>query len=243
MSPNGQIQRRFARAAQSYDQFSLAQQTICQQALGLLPQQPFNHIVDMACGTGYSTYCLAQKLLFNCCYGVDFAKPLLALAKEKYSQYNNIYWLHGDFDQQINFQAPVDLLFCNMGLQWSRQIHKTLRLWRTYLSTGGWLLFSVPTKNNFPELKSECKPDFLEHQQWLEQLSASGWHLHHWSSGQICQRFTSALAALKSLKATGVNQGKGLIQKGLSRIDPDSFFVQPDLPQLTYCFSIYLARG
>jgi len=238
--------RQFNRAATTYDQHCSVQQMIGEQALKLLIpyQQSFNHIADFGCGTGLSLQLLIKYLSFNHCQAIDFAESLLTMAKTKIPATKSIEWIQADFDQWIPKLKPCQLIFSNMALQWSSNIIKTIHLLQSYLSHQGVLLFTIPLANNFPELKAEYKPKFLDHQQVITLLIDSDWQLVTTHQQSMVIPFSNQLEALKALKATGTNCSENHIPvpKGLRRIKPEQFFIVPFLNQLTYHLGIYLVR-
>ena len=238
---------QFNRAALTYDLNCSVQNTVCLQAIQVLlnHQKVFDNIADFGCGTGESTNGLMKHLECKRCYAVDFAEKLLTVAKNKLSYIDKIEWIHCDFDQPIKIAKPLDLIFCNMGLQWSSDVVKTLHLWQGYLKHHGLLLFSVPRADNFPELKEAIKPDFLNDKEIADVLKANGYYLITQRFKRFEVQFTHQLEALKALKATGTNYNKTTIHpiQGLKPLKTDHIFINSNVSQLTYEIGIYLVRS
>lgn len=240
------VRSQFNRAALTYDLSCSVQDAICLQAIQILlkHQNVFDNIADFGCGTGQSTNGLLRYLDCKHCYAVDFAEQLLAVARNKFSYIDKIGWIYCDFDQPIKFAKPLDLIFCNMGLQWSSDVVKTLHLWQRYLKHQGLLLFSVPMAGNFPELKENIKPDFLTDREMTDALESNGLYLIAKKFERIEVQFTNQLSALKALKATGTNYNKTTTspKHGLKSLKTDHFFINSNVSQLTYEIGIYLSR-
>ena len=240
------VRDKFNRAALTYDQSCSVQNAICLQAIYLLLnyQRIFDNIVDFGCGAGESTRHLMKHLNFNYCYAVDLAERPLAVARSKLSYASKINWIHSDFDQPIRITKPLELIFCNMGLQWSNDIPRAIHLWQNYLNNQGLLLFSIPITGNFPELKEAFKPSLLNHKEIAYILKADGWHLVTQEFKSVEVQFNNQIEALKALKATGVNYNKTIThqRQGLTPLKLDRIFTNPSVNQLTYKIGIYLAR-
>lgn len=242
----GKIRNNFNRAASTYDQHCSVQNTICQHSIRLLLKHRivFNNIADFGCGTGESTFHLMKYIKFNRCYATDFAEQLLAVAQSKFPDDVKINWIHGDFDQHIKINTPLELIFCNMGLQWSVDVSKAINLWHQYLKNNGLLLFSIPMAGNFPELRANCKPTFLTHLEIIDILSINNWQLVDFEFKHLKIKFKNSFETLNSLKAVGANYSKTMHQivQGLSTINYKQIFLNPNLNQLTYEIGIYLAK-
>lgn len=239
------ICKQFNQAEKTYDAHASVQRHICDLSLDLLTEHKtaFNRIADFACGTGDSTSALVSRLDFKYCYAIDFATKLLDIARKKLAHKSNVQFFEADFDKKLDSIASLDLIFCNMGLQWSEDLSNSIRLWTSQLSNGGLILFSIPTADNFPELKSIYKPVFYGYHDIVDILLRQGVKVVKQQRVSVIERFDSHLSALKSLKATGTNYSKGGVQKTtLSRLDPDRFFVYSASCQLTYDVGIYLLR-
>ncbi|OGV26051.1 MAG: hypothetical protein A3F18_08800 [Legionellales bacterium RIFCSPHIGHO2_12_FULL_37_14] len=246
-SIKNKIRTKFNRAAKTYDLHCIIQNAICQRSIQLLlsHQNSFKHVADFACGTGESTLYLQQHINFKKCYAVDFAEQLLTVAQNKVTNINHIDWIHSDFEHPLHVPHKLDLIFCNMGLQWSNDFSTTLCLWQQYLDKNGLLLFSIPIAGNFPEIKKNCKPTLLDHQQIINWLSENHWQ-HVTNEVDFFEKeFKSPIEALKSLKATGANYCKNNIRQasGLSPINLNEIFLCLNNHKLTYKIGIYLVRN
>lgn len=238
------VRNQFNRASLTYDRNCSVQNAICLQAIYMLLEYRsiFNNIADLACGTGESTYLLTKNLDYKYCYGVDFAEALLAVASNKLSHLKRVKWMHRDYEQPIEFVKPLDLIFCNMGLQWSDDLNKTLSLWKTYLVDEGVLLLTMPMANNFPELRRKVRAKLLTDSEITDILELNELNMIQKTTKTFVVNFTSQIAALKSLKATGANYNKSIPDpcQGLKSLKIDEVFIDSKVNHLTYEIGIYL---
>lgn len=243
------IKRSFNRAHQTYDIYCDIQKQIARLALSCLAnwQYPCDVIVDMACGTGESTLMLAKQVTHKKCYGLDFSPALLALARQKtpVKQNTSIDWVCSDVEERYFASQTVDLIFCNMGLQWVRNLAQVFALFYDYLKPSKTLLFSMPLAGNFPEIKPAFSLPLLTNQAVQAALLSASFDILEYKYITHRQSFSSAWLALKSLKSIGANCHATSLaskRKGLSKTYLDSVFINPNEINLTYQVGIYLAR-
>ena len=239
------IEKKFSRAASTYDKHCHIQNSISQQALTLLTsyQHKFTTIADFACGTGESTQQLIKSVQFNHCHAIDLSQPLLGAAHHKLQNVANVSLLPGDYDSALFPNNSLDLIFCNMGLQWAADLHRPLNHFYNYLRPDGWLLFTLPIAGNFPEIYNQHKPIHTNNASIIQLIKNQAWQFKQSTITHYCEQFSSQLAALQSLKAVGANFNAQQVNqpKGLSRIALDKIFTTP-AASLTYKIGTYLIR-
>lgn len=239
------IYTHFNRCANYYDNNCTIQNTICEHTIGLLIKnhRKFNCIIDLACGTGESTKKILQTINYKKCYAIDLAENLLYIAQNKLNNYENIEFFQGDIDNKLFKTSIADLVFCNMGLQWSENLYNAINLLYHYLDKNGLFIFSIPISGNFPEINSPFKPNLLDHKTILQILSKNHFSLVEYKLKTFYTQFENQLDALKSLKSVGANYNKSSERRlqGLSKIKLENIFVSPENAQLTYKIGIYLA--
>lgn len=240
-----EIRSNFDKACNTYDTHCDIQNIICEHSIDLLLKynRNFYSIADFACGTGESTLKLINSVHYHTCYGVDFSEKLLDVAKSKLP--NHVRFFLADFDHQIILGDQLDLIFCNMGLQWSFDLLNTLKLFYQYLYKNGLIIFSMPIYPNFPEIHEQYKLKAHAHADIIKNLNLVNLKLINYKQANITEKFNSPIEALKSLKYTGVNCGnvfKNFNQKGLSKRFINNIFTENNLVSLTYNIGIYLAK-
>ena len=240
------IREKFNRAACSYDQHCDVQKEICDRSLALLSkhQNCFNHIADFACGTGGSTKKLLQQVRYHQCYAIDFAKNLLSLAKKNLNSEKKIDIMSGDLDEPLFEKPCLELVFCNMGLQWAENLSRSINLFHQYLMPNGKLLFAMPIDGNFPEIKSSFKLRLPNHEAIIQTLRREKFELIEFDINIFSALFKDQFELLKSLKGVGANynKSKNKYGQGLSKLKMCELFTVPENTQLTYSVGIYLAK-
>jgi malonyl-CoA O-methyltransferase len=237
------IKHHFNKAYKTYDDYCVVQNDASQRALELLMQHPFHFkkIADFACGTGESTLRLIRQIKHEECYAIDFSDKLLHIAASKLPDAVNC--ILSDFDTPLFPNDSLDLIFCNMGLQWSLNLERTLSLFDLYLTKNGCFAFSMPVTENFPEMKAEFKSLPLSSDQIIHILNNTGFKLVAHYNYKNVQLFESYYHALKSLQKIGANFSPEFNNKGLRRVNVREIFVEDCLrPQLTYHIGIYLCQ-
>lgn len=237
------MQANFNRACKTYDQHCSVQNKICHASITLLLKHASNFkvISDLACGTGESTRQLIDNIEYQTCYAIDFAEKLLNQAKSKLPA--DIKLVLSDFDALSFIDEEVDLVFCNMGLQWSLNLANTLSCFNKSLRWKGWLIFSMPIFGNFPELKDEYKLEMLTHEEITKTLENADFELVEHAMHIYCEQFPTPYAALQSIKKVGANTT--MIQHKTQRISREeihTMFIDPKVSNLTYQIGIYVAR-
>lgn len=239
------IKNNFNKACKTYDTNCKIQNIICDKSIKLLLKYNKNYfsIADFACGTGESTLKLINQVHYHTCYAIDFSEKLLSVAKNKLPEH--VKFLLADFDDEIMLEAPLDVIFCNMGLQWSFDLFNTIKLLHQYLYKNGLLIFSMPIYPNFPEIKEQYKLKTHEHDHILKLLDSAHFKLINCEQMVMTEQFNNTIEALKPLKNTGVNCNnifKNFNKKGLSKKFINNVFTDNNIITLTYRIGIYLAK-
>jgi trans-aconitate methyltransferase len=238
------ICNKFSRAAYTYDALCQVQNNISDMAIVMLQQHGtyFNVVVDMACGTGESTKKILAKLNIKKCFAVDFSAAMLQVAQNKLHNVN-VSWLCCDFSMPIVEIKNSDLIFCNMGLQWSNDFIGSLQIWRDYLVQHGMLLYTVPLQDNFPELRTDHRAKFLSHAENMALLQQNGWELLATNLYSEILYFADVVSIFRYLQLTGVNYNKSLDSvRGLRKSNLTDFLNSPDSNTLSYSVGLYLVR-
>ena len=221
------------------------QKKICGKTIEMLRQNntDFQVVADFACGTGNSTLSLAENIAYQKMFAIDISESLVDIARQKLEP-RNIDFIIGDFDERLLPENTVDLIFCNMGLQWSLNINKTLSLFVSTLRENGMLVFSMPLDETFIELNQWCRNTHhsgKEVKTMLNNLNLQSIQYHHLTFIQV---FDMHLDALKSIKGVGANCI--LDRVGINQIKHRSkrtkdFFVLKENITLTYQIGIFIA--
>ena len=246
-SIKNKIQRNFEKSWKTYDNHCEVQRKICRHAIELLLRHGnhFNTIADFACGTGLSTQQLVQNTHYEKCYAIDFSNALLNIAKKKCKE-SRIQFILSDFDDPLFPQNHLDLIFCNMGLQWSLDFPCTLKKLAGYLKNDGLLVFSIPLQKNFPEIKHSHKNEMPTSGEVKNLLMKNNLMLLESSEKSYVEPFQTPFDALRSIKAVGANvllTEKTTKISGLSRGFINHLFHESNNPTLTYRVGFFLVEN
>jgi len=240
------IKNSFNRAWKTYDVNCEVQKTVCLKAIELLLRHGKTHlqVADFACGTGVSTLFLSEKIDFEQMKAIDFSEKLSEIAREKIND-DRIEILLSDYDDRIFADQTVDLIFCNMGLQWSVNINCTLDLFYGYLKDKGLIAFTIPLENTFSELNGPYKNTFYSPREILRVLEEVGYRVEVFYPEIVVEHYSTPLQALQSIKAVGANcvvNEKRSAKKVITRQMVESFFVDPKAVSLTYHLGVFIAK-
>lgn len=240
------IKRTFNKAFKTYDFHDRLQKKICEKSIELICQNKtdFHSVADFASGTGNSTLALIEKIRYQKLFSIDISENLMDIARMKLEG-RNIEFILGDFDERLLPENTLDLIFCNMGLQWSLNINNALALFYSTLRKNGILIFSMPLEGTFVELNQCYRNKHLfgfEVKKILRNLKLQSIQCHHFKYIEV---FDTYLDALKSIKGVGANcilDQTSINQiKHLSKRTKD-FFLEKENISLTYQIGIFIAK-
>lgn len=240
------LRQSFNKAWKTYDLYSQIQQRACDKAIKVLLQHGnrYSLVADFACGTGLSTQSLLGSIQTEKILAIDFSEKFLQVASNK-NMGSKVQIIHADFDELRDDTADLDLIFCNMGLQWSPNILFTLRLFHSYLKTNGLLVFSLPMDSTFTELKEPYRNAFYTPESLKDRINESGFNLFSFEEFTTVDQFDNPVKALRSIKFVGANclvMDDDLRKKGLSRSAVKNMFVSHNNFNLSYRIGIFVIK-
>jgi malonyl-CoA O-methyltransferase len=151
-----QARLAFSRAAPHYDEVAVLQKEIglrMIERLELVKMTP-QSILDIGAGTGLTTAELGKYYRKANIVALDFALPMLQLARKRGS------WLHrprcvcGDLDKLPFANRSFDLIYSNAALQWSNDLEHSFSGFLRVLRPGGLLMFSTFGPDTLKELRA-----------------------------------------------------------------------------------------
>ena len=150
------VRASFERAAARYDAFAALQGAVranLAERLDLVQLAP-TRMLDAGCGTGG-----AQRLLFArfpkaALFATDFAPAMVAQARRRKPWFRTLHALAADCTALPLADASVDLVFCNLVLQWLDDPEPAFREFRRVLAPRGLLLFSSFGPDTLRELRA-----------------------------------------------------------------------------------------
>lgn len=166
-----QIARSFGRAAVSYDSVAHFQRWTADKLLTKFPCQPYQSVMDLGCGTGYSSNELSLRLSSEAYFGLDLSKDMLAYARSKH-QAENRHWLAGDAENLPVSSNSMDLIFSSLAIQWCADLPKMFGEIFRVLKPGGVFAFSTLVEGSLKELSDAWKTvDQKQHVNSFESMT------------------------------------------------------------------------
>lgn len=195
------IKAAFNKASVHYDTASCIQKNTGQKLVKQLPQTRFPHVMDLGCGTGYTTQQLAKQIKFTHLDAIDIAEAMIETAHSR-NDMPTIKFSIGSFD--ILSANTYNLIFSNMALHWSTEFSVTLANIYAALKPNGIVAFSIPIVGTFDELRPHFNVrEFYTPDSVVNMLDQCRFNLKKIHCYKESQSFDNSLNALRSLKKTG----------------------------------------
>jgi malonyl-CoA O-methyltransferase len=158
-----QMKRAFERAARTYDAAAVLQHEVCTRMLDRLSYiklQP-SAILDAGSGTGNALTPLSARYRGVTVIAIDIALAMLERARARLPWWKNIpglrapvYHVCADLEHLPLASESVDLVWCNLALQWVNDLPQTVTGMHRVLRPGGLLMFSTFGPDTLKELRS-----------------------------------------------------------------------------------------
>lgn len=145
------IARDFGAAAGSYDAAARLQRHMGEALLERLPDQAFDNVVDLGCGTGLFLEALQRLTRPRRMTAADLSPAMLDFASRSRSVSAN--FVVADAEALPFADASQDLVFSNLMIQWCDHPLPVLRECFRVLRPGGWLLCSTLLDGTLAELE------------------------------------------------------------------------------------------
>ncbi len=174
-----QVQRNFARAANSYDEAAFLQREISTRLLERLDYVRLSptRIIDLGCGTGASLNALQQRYPQAALLGIDFSAAMLRVAR---AQGSRLRWLLPFLRSSRPALLTADaaalpcrsqsaaLVWSNLMLPWIDDPQSVFREVHRVLETGGLLMFSTVGPDTLKELRSSFSDGQIHTQRFID---------------------------------------------------------------------------
>ena len=158
-----EVRRSFERAARTYDAAAVLQHEVCGRMLERLSYinlQP-RAILDAGSGTGNALAKLAARFPGIPIVALDIALAMLARTRARLPWWKNvpglrkpIHLLCADVERLPLASACVDLVWCNLALQWVNDLPHTFGEMQRVLAPGGLVMFSTFGPDTLKELRA-----------------------------------------------------------------------------------------
>jgi ubiquinone/menaquinone biosynthesis C-methylase UbiE len=137
------MRNAWGRVALAYDEmFGVRMAHLTGRGLDLLAPEPHWDGLDVACGPGLTTWALAERLPTGRTLGTDFAEPMVARARERFSTPR----LSFAVDDAEHMAQPTDAfgaVTCSFGLMYCYDARGAVQQMARVLSPGGRLMVLV----------------------------------------------------------------------------------------------------
>jgi malonyl-CoA O-methyltransferase len=152
-----EIQRSFARAAETYDAHAVLQREVGDRALSRLQYMQIEPklILDLGAGTGYCARYLESNYKHSRIIVLDLALSMLQTARAQQTRrwFSRSHYLCGDACTLPIQTGSVDFIFSNLALQWCADLSVVFRECKRVLRPGGLLLFTTLGPDTLQELR------------------------------------------------------------------------------------------
>ena len=222
-----QVRRAFSRFAHQYSAVSSIQKDVQMRLLdSLMLFENFapNVIADVGAGTADACIHLRKHWAKAMIIAVDQALPMLQQAKKVGWWQKPIQRLVGNVQALPLTDQSVDLLFCNLCLQWIDDLPSTLREFRRVLRPGGLLLCSTFGEQTLCELRhafmtADEHPhviDFQTMMQFGDALVAAGFQQSVIDRDEIRHTYRDFYQLLRTIRLMGATNAMHARRKGLT---------------------------
>ncbi|MBN1140650.1 MAG: methyltransferase domain-containing protein [Deltaproteobacteria bacterium] len=206
------IQRRFSQAAPSYERWAAAQRQAARRLVSLLPEQVFDQVLDIGCGTGFLAEELFAQGKARCVTGIDLAPDMVAYCRRRWPT-QSFFCADAEFFEPTH---SFDLILSNFVFQWLADIPAAMHRYGACLKNGGMLALAVPVSGSLRELRASSlkagrRPLRLMAFPAAEELNVAmggvAGGFFHRELEWITAWFTTPLEAVRSLKGIGASYG------------------------------------
>ncbi len=221
-----QIRRAFGRAAASYEAHAVLQREVAARLLERLDllKTPPARLLDAGCGPGHTAALLRKRYRHAEVIALDFALPMLKQARRHRGWWKPYHRVCADVAALPLAECSVDLLFCNLCLQWCEDLTRVFNEFRRVLRPGGLLLISTFGQDTLHELRSawasvDAKPHispFIDIQGIGNALMAAGFRDPVLDTEHFTLTYPDAQNLMQDLKAIGANNANAARSRGLT---------------------------
>ena len=181
-----QVRRAFGRAAAGYDAASPLQREIESRLLESLDYYRLRHgdaepavVLDVACGPARASNALRTRWPKARVIALDAALPMLHAARAntrgRFLREREIPRLNADLRALPLADGSVDVLFCNLALQWIEDLPAAFAGFRRVMKPGGMLLVSTFGSETLTDLREAfAAADDLPHVSPFTAISPFG---------------------------------------------------------------------
>ncbi len=220
------VAKSFSRAASTYEDVAIVQQAVLAEHLDRLSfsQIEPERILDLGSGTGTGTQQLSKKYKKSRVVAMDIAKGMLQEHRKKLPRFRNkTDLLCADLDYLPIADESVDLVFSNLAIQWSNDLHQLIKEFRRVLRTGGLLSFTTVGPDTLRELRDAWSSigaddhvhDFLDMHEIGDALISNGFGAPVLDVDRYTLTYPDVKSLLTDLKKLGATNSSSERSRGM----------------------------
>ena len=205
------VRKRFLKSIKTYNENAYVQKLMANRLLDRLktckPQQNFNSILELGCGTGLLTKKVINTLHPENYYANDIVgeykdsiKPVIS-ESVKLKRFD---FLEGDIEKIDHYPANIDLIISNAAIQWLTNIDKFMINLSKNSSKNTTIAMTTFGPNNLHEIKTIGNSSLSYHPFGeLKEIVNKHLNLLYAEEEEITLNFETPFEVLKHLRNTG----------------------------------------
>lgn len=209
------VRRSFDRASERYDRAAVLQaevRALLLERLELVRLDP-QVVVDVGCGTGHASRALKRRYPRARVIALDLSAAMLREARRQQGMFRRFQRLCADAARLPLAAASVDLIYCNLMLQWCNEPDAAFAEFRRVLKPRGLLSFSSFGPDTLTELRSAWSAvdehthvnQFLDMHDIGDALVRAGLAEPVLDVERFTLTYADTLALMRDLKAIGAH--------------------------------------
>lgn len=243
------IRSAFSRAADHYDEYALLQRAVLErlvesfEGLKILPSR----ILDLGCGTGTAADVLRRYYPRAELFQLDIADSMLKLARQSAPRFfSRTCYVHANAAYLPFHIDSMDIVFCNLMLQWCDDLDFVLSEIQRVIRPGGLFIFSSLGPDTLTELRQSWTlvdedvhvNAFMDMHDIGDALVRNGLQNPVLSVESITMTYKDAMQLMREIKSIGaqnINNGRRKTLTGKKRLQQmldhyEAFRVEGRLP-------------
>lgn len=210
-----QVRRAFDRAAESYEQFAVLQNEVCNrllEKLDIVKLQP-QMILDAGAGTGQAVAALFQRYKKAQLVALDISENMLQQTSRHGGIFRSPHLVCADIQQLPFADESFDLVFSSLSMQWCNDLNAALLEAKRVLKPGGLFVFTTFGPDTLKELRQSWRSvDEANHvNQFIDMHDIGDALLHDGFAEPVMEAevltvtYDTVDEVMRDLKAIGAN--------------------------------------
>ena len=215
MFDQSRVRRAFDRAAESYEQFAVLQNEVCNrllEKLDIVKLQP-ERILDAGTGTGQAVPALFQRYKKAQVVALDLSENMLQQTSRHGGLFRSPHLVCADIQQLPFADESFDLVFSSLSMQWCNDLNAALLEAKRVLRPGGLFVFTTFGPDTLKELRqSWSRVDDVNHvNQFIDMHDIGDALLHDGYAEPVMEAevltvtYETVDEVMRDLKAIGAN--------------------------------------